>query len=107
MSAGGGAHGGAPVDAAAIRVNMPNNTGTVYVIRACGTLNVGDGVAKSEASTPPDCPHVHFEVEVSHNEGEVHVLANVGAINIGGATTAACMSNNVAYVVGAPPHEQA
>ena len=77
------------------------------MVLAGGCQGFRGSIAKSEASTPPDCPHVNFEVEVSHNEGEVHVLATVGAINLGGATTAACMSNNVAYVVGAPPHEQA
>ena len=107
--------GGAPVNAADFKLNMPNNTGSVYIVRACGAVNIGDGLTQSEASTPPDCPLGSFDVEVARNEGEVHALNHVGVININDASchstrTAACMNNNVPFVpfvVGAPPHEHA
>ena len=106
------AHVGAPANAAAeLKLNMPNNTGTVYIIRACGAVNIGDGITQSEASTPPDCPLGSFNVEAARNEGELHALNHVGVINVNGSsTTMSCVHNTppfVPFVVGAPPHEQA
>ena len=106
MSAGGGAHGGARVNAADIKLNVPNNTGAVYFLHAVGAANFGEGIMKSEAGTPPDCPPGCFELDAPGNQGEINALSAVGIINICGARPA-CASN-VAYVVGAPPqHEQA
>ena len=102
--------GGAPVNAAAdFKLNMPNNTGTVYIIQACGAVNIGDGITQREAGTLPDCPLGSFEVDAPRNEGEIHALANVGVMNICGASAAARVHNVpfVPFVVGAPPHESA